>query len=40
MHGRLVRERDRMTQRIACLTKNRDAIDTYLAALNPPVPCP
>jgi DNA-binding transcriptional MerR regulator len=40
MHRRLIHERDRMTQRIACLTRNRDAIDTYLAALNPPVEPP
>jgi DNA-binding transcriptional MerR regulator len=29
----LRRERDRMTQRIEALTRNRDAVDTYLAEL-------
>jgi DNA-binding transcriptional MerR regulator len=30
----LERERDRMTARIDCLTKNRDSIDAYLTALH------
>jgi hypothetical protein len=30
----LAEERDRMTARIDCLTRNRDAIDSYLNAVN------
>ena len=30
----LARERDRMTDRIRCLTKNRDAIDSYMNAVD------
>ncbi|MFJ8043451.1 MerR family transcriptional regulator [Kitasatospora sp. NPDC096147] len=30
MLGTLERERDRMTQRIECLTRNRDAVSEYL----------
>ncbi|MFD5625559.1 MerR family transcriptional regulator [Streptomyces sp. NPDC127072] len=29
----LMRERDRMTHRINCLTRNRDAVDSYIAAV-------
>lgn len=32
-------ERDRMTDRIAALTRNRDAIDAYLEHLEAGVPC-
>jgi hypothetical protein len=37
MHGRLIDERDRMDQRIISLSKNRDAINAYLAEVGPPV---
>ncbi len=36
----LEHERDRMTQRIRCLTRNRDAIAAYLAALRAEPPAP
>ena len=34
----LTDERDRMTQRLQDLTRNRDAVDAYLAALPRPLP--
>ncbi|WP_433186536.1 MerR family transcriptional regulator [Actinoallomurus sp. CA-150999] len=38
MIGTLERERDRMTDRIECLTRNRDAIAEYLEAVRGDVP--
>jgi DNA-binding transcriptional MerR regulator len=35
MIATLERERDRMTQRVECLTRNRDAISEYLEAVRP-----
>lgn len=36
MLATLRRERDRMTERIECLTRNRDAMEEYLDAVSPP----
>jgi DNA-binding transcriptional MerR regulator len=35
MIATLERERDRMSQRVECLTRNRDAISEYLEAVRP-----
>lgn len=35
MLATLQRERDRMTERIECLTRNRDAMEEYLNAVSP-----
>ncbi|RKE22559.1 MerR family transcriptional regulator [Streptomyces sp. TLI_171] len=40
MLATLTAERDRMTERIDCLVRNRDAVTEYLAAVTPPAAQP